>query len=424
MNKKNILILLIVLFNQIIFAQQGWYNLNVSFGIGGDGICFKDLNNGIIGNYKTTNAGGSWIFMGNNTSGSSLSFPAQNTGYGASASDIYKTTNFGDNWVSQINPSNQILNSINFPNVNTGYACGGSGKVIKTTNGGINWLLVNNPLNTNYNLFNVIFADSETGYISGHAYLADTSVFMKTTNGGNNWTTQLFTVANWGRFTSMFFVNANTGFIGSVNPVNYILKTTNAGVNWNNIIIPTSNRINSLYFPSASTGYGACYGGQIVKTTNSGNNWFLQTTATGSILYSIFFLNNLTGYAAGDNNTVLKTTDGGGPPIGITPISNEVPKDFRLEQNYPNPFNPATKIRFDIVKDSRFRLKDKASGNDNVLLKVYDILGREVAELVNEQLNAGTYEVDWDAANYSSGVYYYKIQTSDFVETKSMILIK
>ncbi len=410
MNKKKLLVLLLVLINQIILSQQGWYNLNTSFG--GEGIYFKDLNNGIVVAHKTTNAGITWNYIG---FGPYMSFPDLNTGYATGAGSLQKTTNFGDNWVSQINPSNQILNSINFTNVNTGYACGGSGTVIKTTNGGINWLILNNPLNINYNLYNVFFTDSVTGYISGFKYSADTSVFMKTSNGGINWIAQYYTVSNWGRFFSMFFVNANTGFIGS--NVGHILKTTNAGTTWNNIMIPTSNRIFSLYFPSASTGYGSCYGGQIVKTTNSGNNWFLQTTGTGSILYSIFFINNLTGYAAGNNNTVLKTTDGGGAPIGITPISNEVPKDFRLEQNYPNPFNPSTNINFSIPKPG------------NVKLSVFDVLGREVETLVNEQLSAGTYKVDFpapsgNASHLPSGLYFYRIISGNFTDVKKMLLIK
>ncbi len=110
-------------------------------------------------------------------------------------------------------------------------------------------------------------------------------------------------------------------------------------------------------------------------------------------------------------------------PIGIQPISTEIPTKFELFQNYPNPFNPVTKIRFDIALDSRFR------GNDNVFLKVYDILGKEVATLVNEQLQAGTYEIEWpapsgNAINYPSGVYFYSLITNNFTQTRKMVVIK
>ena len=105
------------------------------------------------------------------------------------------------------------------------------------------------------------------------------------------------------------------------------------------------------------------------------------------------------------------------PGIGITPISAEVPKEFQLMQNYPNPFNPSTKIKFQIAKAVR-------SETSNVKLIVYDLAGREVAKLVNEQLAAGTYEIDFDASKFASGVYFYKLTAGDYSETKRMILVK
>jgi Secretion system C-terminal sorting domain len=103
--------------------------------------------------------------------------------------------------------------------------------------------------------------------------------------------------------------------------------------------------------------------------------------------------------------------------IGIRPISNEIPQNYRLHQNYPNPFNPVTKIKFDIPSN----VKRETS---NVKMIIYDILGREVETLINEQLKPGTYEVGWDAANYPSGAYFYQMSTSDFTETRRMVLLK
>jgi hypothetical protein len=97
---------------------------------------------------------------------------------------------------------------------------------------------------------------------------------------------------------------------------------------------------------------------------------------------------------------------------GITPISTSTPDKFSLSQNYPNPFNPATKVKFDIPKQSI------------VQIKIYDLLGREIAELVNQQINPGTYEITWDASNYSSGIYFYKLTAGSFTDTKKMVLIK
>ncbi|MFI5211430.1 MAG: T9SS type A sorting domain-containing protein [Ignavibacteria bacterium] len=97
---------------------------------------------------------------------------------------------------------------------------------------------------------------------------------------------------------------------------------------------------------------------------------------------------------------------------GIEPISGEVPTSFSLMQNFPNPFNPSTAIRFDIPKASF------------VSIVVYDIMGREVEVLANENARAGKYEVKWNASVYSSGIYFYTLRTGDFSQTKKMILTK
>ncbi len=98
--------------------------------------------------------------------------------------------------------------------------------------------------------------------------------------------------------------------------------------------------------------------------------------------------------------------------VGINNISNEIPNEFSLSQNYPNPFNPITHFGFQIAN---FGL---------VKLTIYDALGKEVNVLVNQQLQPGTYEVNWDASVYPSGVYYYRLESGDFTETKKMVLIK
>ncbi len=98
----------------------------------------------------------------------------------------------------------------------------------------------------------------------------------------------------------------------------------------------------------------------------------------------------------------------------ITNLTNgtTVPDNYELAQNFPNPFNPSTMIRFGIPQ------------NSFVTLKIYDMLGREVATLVNDNLNAGTYDVDFNAVNLSSGVYFYRITTGEFTQIKKMTLIK
>ncbi|HEX2788594.1 MAG TPA: T9SS type A sorting domain-containing protein [Ignavibacteria bacterium] len=103
--------------------------------------------------------------------------------------------------------------------------------------------------------------------------------------------------------------------------------------------------------------------------------------------------------------------------VSVENISNNIPDKFLLKQNYPNPFNPSTNIEFYVPSN----VKRETS---NVKLIIYDMSGKELAVLVNEQLNAGAYKVSWDASNYSSGVYFYELKTNNFSETKKMLLIK
>jgi hypothetical protein len=160
----------------------------------------------------------------------------------------------------------------------------------------------------------------------------------------------------------------------------------------------------------------------IIKTDSLGNeqwrriknsndyykgNSIIQTSDNGDVT---------AGYKNNDMY-ILKTDELGFNTIGIKQISSEIPYTSKLYQNYPNPFNPSTKIRFS------FPLIEGARGR-NVHLIIYDLLGREVFTLVNEQLQPGTYEVDWDGTNYASGLYLYRLETGTFVETKKMLLIK
>lgn len=98
--------------------------------------------------------------------------------------------------------------------------------------------------------------------------------------------------------------------------------------------------------------------------------------------------------------------------VGVSQISSIVPGEYKLEQNYPNPFNPSTRINFSITKPGF------------VSLKVYDITGKEVANLVNEKLSVGSYTYEFEGANLSSGIYFYTMKTNDFASTKKMILVK
>jgi hypothetical protein len=107
--------------------------------------------------------------------------------------------------------------------------------------------------------------------------------------------------------------------------------------------------------------------------------------------------------------------------IGINNISATVPNSFYLYQNYPNPFNPVTKIKFQAP------LSPPEGGMQIVSLKIYDILGKEVSTIFSSpwgRIGGATYSVDWDGTNYPSGVYFYKLETDNYSETKKMVLLK
>jgi len=102
----------------------------------------------------------------------------------------------------------------------------------------------------------------------------------------------------------------------------------------------------------------------------------------------------------------------GNDDIVPTDVEEQLPTSYSLEQNYPNPFNPTTQIKYSIAKPGV------------VTLRVYDVLGRQVAELVNKQQEAGNYVVNFDASGLSSGVYIYKIESGSFNSVKKMMLVK
>jgi subtilisin-like proprotein convertase family protein len=113
-------------------------------------------------------------------------------------------------------------------------------------------------------------------------------------------------------------------------------------------------------------------------------------------------------------------------PITGAVTNSNIPGTFRLYQNYPNPFNPVTKIKFDIPLAPLSPLEGGTGGKPrgSVSLKVYDVSGREVTTLVSDILNPGSYEIEWDASNNPSGVYFYRLHAGVHNETRKMILLK
>jgi photosystem II stability/assembly factor-like uncharacterized protein len=358
-------------------------------------------NKGIL--FKSTNSGINWSLVNTNTglNLTSIKFTGGNTGYICGGNNsltgiILKTTNSGNNWLTSYNDSAHFY-SIYFLNNLTGWAAGALGLILKTTNGGENWVKLRHQfLTANRRIW---FIDENTGFLSK-------SALYKSTNGGANW------VSNLGSGVNEIQFFGSTGYVTGQSGNNMIIfKTTNTGLSWDSYI-PGGTAFGTMYFFNNETGW-VSGNGIIRKTTNGGINWIQQTTSNATIyVNSIYFTDVNSGWAVGSYGGIMRTVNGG---IGITQISTQIPRDFNLFQNYPNPFNPVTKIRFSIPLQT---------GRDRSILKIYDAIGREIETLVNENLNPGTYEIQWNASKYSSGVYFYSLTTGSSTIARKMVVIK
>ena len=199
----------------------------------------------------------------------------------------------------------------------------------------------------------------------------------------------------------------------------WLQRTTNSGSDFP-FSIAIDNPSNHIFVTGSSFTAGTNYDYLTISYSLSGIfNWEKKENSSG----------NGNDYASGivvqDTDRIYVTGSANFSGTGIAfytlrystfnavePISTIIPKSFTLLQNYPNPFNPVTNIRFDVPRSSFVRIS------------VYDVMGREVENLVNEQLMAGEYMVKWDAVKYSSGIYFYSIATDGYQSTKKMILTK
>ncbi len=357
---------------------------------------------------KTTNGGENWISQRcfNYTYGdlTDIFFISANTGFvtGANTAFVVKTTNEGSNWnCDVIGPWG--LKAIWFSDSLNGTAVGDYGYIYRTTNLGVSWNIQYS--NSNIYLKGVHFINSNTGTAVGSG---QGGPILHTTNGGTNWTYQTIGSSSYSNLYRVYFIDNNTGFI--IGEYSTVYKTTNSGINWIATQPVYSIQLNEIKFINNNTGFISGNSGLFLKTTNTGVNWNIINAGTDQNINGFSFLNENVGFIVGTNLSILKTTSGG--VVEVKMISSIVPQKYSLNQNYPNPFNPITKIKFEIPKLS------------NVKLTVFDILGKEIKTLINKNLKPGVYESDWDGSNFPSGIYFYSLKTSDFIETKRMILLK
>lgn len=373
-------------------------NSNTGYIFRSNKVLFKSTNKGASWDSTTINAQGLIIDQGmflNENYGAHIPFPSI-------------TTNGGQSWNQGIPVVNGSFDSqcIYLYNETTAYLSGieldlldksVTPLIFKTTNAGLNWFEVDRGGGSN-NYSDIIFINDNTGFEARFG-------IKRTTDAGLNW----FYLSGTGRQRIKFSkVFSDTMFLSSVS--GYITKSTNLGLNWTEYHTGINEDLNDIFFLNNQTGFCVGSQGGIVKTTNGGVNWIIQNSGTTRKLNEVWFINEDTGFIAGDSGLLLVTYNG-----GVTSINQSygiIPENFVLHQNYPNPFNPATKIKFDLPKAGL------------VSLKIFNLLGQQIAEIVNQNLNTDVYEYSFDGTGLPSGVYFYRLETGGVIETKSMVLIK
>ncbi|MCX6165943.1 MAG: T9SS type A sorting domain-containing protein [Ignavibacteriae bacterium] len=382
-----------------------WININDGF-TNELVLCFTSKDSYLFagtegyGLHRSTNGGINWVFCGLTdksvfsltTCGSYLFAVTVNE------SGIYRSTNNGGNWSLASNglTNNVVMRLVTKEN----YIFAGTfNGVYRSTNFGDNWIAVNSSMQ-NYSIYALAVSDS---YVYAGVNYAPGGLYMSS-NNGDNWISITNNLTNTN--IRSILVDCNKLYVGTYGGV---FVTTNNGANWDLIGLTTYTTYALIKYGKylvAGTNSGVYLYNEKSNLWNDRNNGFYDVTW----VYTFKINNNylLAGTIA--QSVWRRSLDN---IIGINSKTEILPVENKLQQNYPNPFNPATKIKFDIVKTT------------NVKLEIYDISGRIIKTLVaNEKLNAGEYEVEFDGSNLASGVYFYRIETSEFSKTMKMVLLK
>ncbi len=418
---KYIFLLLLILIVKPIKAQ--WTSINYplpgeevgalvyvdDFIIAGTGY-----DNGII--YRTSNLGGSWEVAVSGLNGSVIrdlfayKEPDTTFIYAATDSGLFSSTNYGTSW-------NELTLELTDKNINTIYRtenhifAGADSMSYRSTDKGFSWNAITiDSLNSNVSEF----------LRSGNNFFAcllvsSGNLIYKSEDFGLTWTP---TESNLGSSTLSSLEKLN----GRLFYLTYsaMFQSTNDGASWERIGPFT-------WYPSEFKSYGEyLFIGSLIPemykihTDSTSINALPGNTPPFQFVSAMDINLGLIVAAAADVNNsgygiwIRKTSD-----ITSVEENNSSPVDFYLGQNYPNPFNPSTKIKYTIPVVETWH-----ASSLQTTLKVYDVLGNEIAILVNAEKSEGTYEIEWNASGLSSGIYFYQMTVGDFKETKKMLMIK
>ncbi|MCX6138643.1 MAG: T9SS type A sorting domain-containing protein [Ignavibacteriales bacterium] len=451
-------------------------------GAGGTNLFAGTMGRGV---YLSTNNGTSWTAasMGlaynavlafavspNGTGGTNLFAGTCNDMFGIGG--VFLSTNNGTNWTAaNAGLTKTIINALGggagSTNLfaGTGGGSSGNGGVFLSTNNGTSWTALNTGLPA-YSSVNA-FAVSPNGTGRGLDSSSGTNVIAGTdygvvfsTNNGTSWTavstgltsgvysfavsgTNLFAGTEAGVFVSTnngtIWTSANTGLTGTyvralavslngsggmnlfAGTFGGVFLSTNNGTSWSavNYLLPKNGngriRVNALAVFGTNL-FAGTYGG-IFLSTNNGTSWTAVNDGLPRDSYDTTFYIGAIAFTVSGTNLFAGTNSGVwrrplSEMVSVKHSSTPLPERFGLGQNYPNPFNPTTSIEYSITQQSQ------------VTVSIFDLLGCEVAVLVNEKKDAGRYSVHWNASAMPSGVYFYTLNAGQFRETKRMSLIK
>jgi ligand-binding sensor domain-containing protein len=317
---------------------------------------------------------------------------------------IFHSLDNGDNWIDISSDLNNVVTLTISPDGKNMFAGTYGQGVFFSSDNEVKWTEINSGL-TNLNVLKLYIDSNTRNLLAGTA-----GGVFRSTNNGESWTSSglMPYVENIDAISNNLFVSSSNG----------IFCSTDSGSNWKLIssVLPDLGGPYNIATDGSNLFAGHYYPG-VFLSTNNGTSW--ENVNKGFSLYpnSIAVYPHITCLAVGTTNAFVGTSRGVWKrPLSemITDVKSttDLPKEFALYQNYPNPFNPSTTFRYSIPNESK------------VIIKVYDILGKEIEALVSEEKPAGTYELIWNAANLPSGVYFYQLRAGNLVETKKMLLLK
>ena len=391
---------------QWIETAEPWGGTVYSFAVSGTSL-FVGTDGGVS---LSTDNGTSWTLVNNSMTifVRALVVSGANLFAGTYGGGVFLSTNNGSSWtVMNVGLTNTVVWSLIVSDMNL--FAGTEGGVFLSSNDGTSWTAVNTGLTS---LFVQSFAVSGTSLFAGTVG-AGGGVFLST-NNGTSWTemnagltnTNVWSLAVSG--TSLFAGNEDGVFL-----------STNNGTNW---AVVNSDNVTSLAVSDTMV-FAGTFGGGVFLSTNNGTSWTSVNTGLTHTFVWRLVVSGTNLFAGTYGNGVWRR------PLSemvtsVSLFSDEIPTEFALDQNFPNPFNPKTAISFHLPATNGGDGQAGLSAVSFVQLTIYDILGREVATLVNEKLAPGAYTRQWDASGLTSGVYFYRLMAGSFTETKRMLLVR